>query len=133
MDIFTATIRYSAKCGLQRTVYHDLPSPNINITCLSLFIIPRHLITVYNINVYNMTSYHYIPEKRKFSRILCFREQCSRRRRVRRVTISFSVSAITFEGFKLRSSNLTHALLNHDTCRPIQNGRRRPFYQTFQK
>ena len=48
----------------------------------------------------------YIPEKRKFSGILCFRQQRSRRRPPPR----FIVSAITFEGFKLRSSNLTHAL-----------------------
>ena len=41
-----------------------------------------------------------------FSGILCFRQQRSRRV-VRR---NFVVSAITFEGFKLRSSNLTHAL-----------------------
>ena len=35
--------------------------------------------------------YNYIPEKRKFSGILCFRQQRSRRRRrVRRVTISLS-------------------------------------------
>ena len=50
-------------------------------------------------------TYHYIPEKRKFSGILCFRQQRSRRPH------NFVVSAITFDGFKLRSSNLTHALL----------------------
>ena len=36
-------------------------------------------------------SYYYIPEKRKFSGILCFRQQRSRRRTAtvrRRVTIS---------------------------------------------
>ena len=85
---------------------------------------------------------NYIPEKRKFSGILCFRQQRRRRRRRaaaappppraaaaappphRRRTAAappthrrrrpprhnFVVSAITFEGFKLRSSNLTHAL-----------------------
>ena len=47
---------------------------------------------------------YYFPEKRKFSGILCFRQQRSRRG----VTISI---LITFEGFKLHSSNLTHALL----------------------
>ena len=48
---------------------------------------------------------NYIPEKCKFSGILCFCQQ------LRRVTMSFIVSAITFEEFKLHSSNLTHALL----------------------
>ena len=43
-------------------------------------------------------TYHYnIPEKRKFPGILCFRQPRRQRRHV--------------EGFKLRSSNLTHALL----------------------
>ena len=61
---------------------------------------------------------NYIPEKRKFSGILCFRQQRSRRTAaaVRRrpppppPPHHFVVSAITFEGFKLRSSNLTQAL-----------------------
>ena len=54
-------------------------------------------------------KYMYIPEKRKFSGILYFRQcRCRSRRRVRR---DFVVSVITFERFKLRSSNLTHALL----------------------
>ena len=50
---------------------------------------------------------NYFPEKRKFSGILCFRRPppppppCH----------NFVVSAITFEGYRLRSSNLTHALL----------------------
>ena len=52
----------------------------------------------------------YIPEKRKFSGILCFRQQHSRRHTAA-VCQNFVVSAIAFEGFKLRSSNLTHALL----------------------
>ena len=52
--------------------------------------------------------HNYIPEKRKFSGILCFRQQRSRRLVRRRRNL---VSAITFEGFRLRSSNLTHALL----------------------
>ena len=90
--------------------------------------------------------HNYIPEKRKFPGILCFRQQRSRRRRMFSSATqpppprhNFVVSAITFEGFKLRSSNLTHALLIQisrtssiiDTtdCRPIQNGRRRPFCQ----
>ena len=51
--------------------------------------------------------FYYIPEKRKFSGILCFRQQRSRRPPP---PPRFVVSAITFEGFKLRSSNLTHAL-----------------------
>ena len=38
-----------------------------------------------------MHDYNYIPEKRKFSGILCFCQQCSRRRVRRRVTISLSV------------------------------------------
>ena len=54
-----------------------------------------------------MPSYYYIPEKRKFSGILCFRQQRSRRAAA---SVNFVVSVITFEGFKLRSSNLTHAL-----------------------
>ena len=60
---------------------------------------------------------YYIPEKRKFSGILCFRQQRSHCRVVRRhrrrppPPCHNFVSAITFEGSKLRSSNLTHALL----------------------
>ena len=50
---------------------------------------------------------------------------------------NFVVSAITFEGFKLRSSNLTHAISHPNIsdkfdnchCRPIQNGLRRSFSQ----
>ena len=57
-------------------------------------------------NITIWQRFNYIPEKRKFSGILCFRQQRSRRRPPPR----FVVSAITFEGFKLRSSNLTHAL-----------------------
>ena len=52
--------------------------------------------------------HNYIPEKRKSSGILCFRPPPPPRRRPPRH--NFVVSAITFEGFKLRSSNLTHAL-----------------------
>ena len=55
-------------------------------------------------------EHNYIPEKRKFSGILCFRQQRSRRRRPPPPRHNFVVSAITFEGFKLCSSNLTHAL-----------------------
>ena len=47
--------------------------------------------------------HNYIPEKRKFPGILCFRQPRRRRH-------NFVVSAITFEGFKLHSSNLIHAL-----------------------
>ena len=54
--------------------------------------------------------YYYIPEKRKFSGILCFRQQRSRTAAAAASSHHFVVSAITFEGFKLRSSNLTHAL-----------------------
>ena len=54
-----------------------------------------------------------LMKKRKFSGILCFRQQRSHRRRVlrRRRHSTIFVSTITFEGFKLRSSNLTHALV----------------------
>ena len=52
---------------------------------------------------------------------------------------NFVVSAITFEGFKLRSSNLTHALLIQisrtssifDIVIPSKNGRRRPLCQKY--
>ena len=63
---------------------------------------------------------NYIPEKRKFSGILCFRQQRSRRRPPRRPPRhpprrpprrhNF-VRAINFEGLKLRSSNLTYVLV----------------------
>ena len=60
---------------------------------------------------YNNFSRNYIPEKRKFSGILCFRQQ--RRRRPPRH--NFVVSAITFEGYKLRCSNLTNISDEFDT------------------
>ena len=62
-------------------------------------------------NIFNFSPFlvffrsHYIPEKRKFSGILYFRQLRPPLRH------NFVVSAITFEGFKLHSSNLTHALL----------------------
>ena len=48
-----------------------------------------------------MPMHNYIPEKRKSS-------SATQPRPPRH---NFVVSAITFEGFRLRSSNLTHALL----------------------
>ena len=59
--------------------------------------------------MFHFVYHNYIPEKRKFSGILCFRQQAQPPRGP--PPRHNFVSAITFEGFKLRSSNLTHALL----------------------
>ena len=55
--------------------------------------------TIYNVDE-GLFMHNYIPEKRRFSGILCFRQQRSRRLR-RPPRHNFVVSAITFEGFKL--------------------------------
>ena len=52
-----------------------------------------------------------IPEKRVFGNIMFSSAKQPPRRRLPSLRHNFVVSAITFEGFKLRSSNLTHALL----------------------
>ena len=78
---------------------------------------------------------NYIPEKGKFfGNMFSSAMQPPPRH-------NFVVSAITFEGFRLRSSNLTHALTHPNIsdefdnwhCRPIQNGRRWLFCQFFFK
>ena len=72
------------------------------VHCTSYVLISAVCVWIEPIYLCHIVLSNYIPEKRKFSGILCFRQQHSRRR---------VVSAITFEGFKLHSSNLTHALL----------------------
>ena len=56
-----------------------------------------------------MPVYNYIPEKRKSGNIMFSSATQSPPRPPPRH--NFVVSAINFEGFKLRSSNLTHAIL----------------------
>ena len=67
-----------------------------------------YTVTKHRRNIMNVDNY--IPEKRKFSGILCFRQQRTPPPPPPPPPHNL-VSAITFEGFKLRSSNLTHALL----------------------
>ena len=73
-----------------------------------VFPLVHHTISMYCLCV---IGYNYIPEKRKFSGIFMFSSATQpRRHRPPPPRHNFVVSAITFEGFKLRSSNLTHAL-----------------------
>ena len=66
-------------------------------------------IIIFPRNVSFREYYVYITEKHKFSGIFSSATQPLPRRGPPRHNFVFS--AITFEGFKLRSSNLTHALL----------------------
>ena len=59
-----------------------------------------------------LSSSHYIPEKRSFRGYYVFDSNAAAAPSAAAAASShhFVVSAITFEGFKLCSSNLTHAL-----------------------
>ena len=90
------------------------------------------------------TRGNYIPEKRKFPGILCFRQQRRVRRHVRRrvrrsvrrrVTISWSAKDLSY--ILLNLTCIIHPNISDEFdnwhCRPIQNGRRRPFCQKKKK